>query len=295
MAAIRFRTPDGQKFDSFGLDIEASIVRNAAKRTTRLKALSKRIRNAAGDRYPLGAIIPSPAGMRMHASYWPGFPYQALAKVYDVFVPMGYYTYHGDGYANAYKDTRNNILIIREETRRPTVPIHVIAGIANKSSASETTAFVRGLRENGCIGGSMYDWATTGKSDWDALQDVRFNPRQKPALPAVAGFADPMGYCNQDRTHPKEVFYEAEAQDGDRVLGYRLYDAQADEVHLLVNWQDLGALPAGTGDAWTGAQRVTIPAASLKASGRNVIGFVAEGDYPSWSTWGVRDVTLTAP
>ena len=67
-------------------------------------------------------------------AYWPGFPYAGLAAIYDVFVPMGYYTYHGDGYANAYRDTRDNIRIIREKTGLPSIPIHVIGGDAAKSS-----------------------------------------------------------------------------------------------------------------------------------------------------------------
>ncbi len=161
LAAIRFRSAAGQRFDSFALDIEASVVKDVGLRTSRLLALSRRIRDAVGRAYPLGAITPSPAGMVLHASYWPGFPYEKLAGLYDVFVPMGYYTYHGDGYANAYRDTRDNIRIIREETGRPGMPIHVIAGDAAKSSGTEVTAFVRALREHGALGGSMYDWATT--------------------------------------------------------------------------------------------------------------------------------------
>ena len=295
MAAIRYRSAAGQKFDSFALDIEASIVKNVDLRTSRLRKLSNRVRAAVGRTYPLGAIIPSPAGMAMHASYWPGFPYKTLAGIYDVFVPMGYYTYHGDGYGNAYRDTRENIRLIREKTGRPTEPIHVIAGDAAKSSGSETTAYVRALRENGALGGSMYDWATTHDSSWRALRIVRFNSRQHPALPRTLPYSTPLGYCGTDLLHPKEVFYETTGQNGDRVLSFRLYDVQAGEVRLLVNWQDLGRLAARPGKSWSGVRKVTIPAAALKPGARNVIGFVARGDYPHWQTWGVRDVTLTTP
>ena len=295
IAAIRYRTPDGQAFDSFMLDIEASIVKDVDVRNSRLRALSNRIRAAVGPTYPLGACIPSPAGMAMHASYWPGFPYKTLAGIYDVFVPMGYYTYHGDGYANAYRDTRDNIRIIREQTGRPGIPIHVIAGDGAKSSGSETTAYVRALRENGALGGSMYDWATTSDASWRALGNVRFNPRQTPALPRTLPYAAPLGYCSSDRTHPKEVFYETTGQNGDRVLRFRLYDVQADEVRLVVNWQDAGPLAAGPVKAWSRARTVTIPASLLKPTARNVIGFVARGDFPAWQRWGVRDVTIAAP
>jgi len=295
MAAIRYRTPAGQRFDSFALDIEASIVKDVAERSSRLRALSGRIRAAVGDAYPLGAIIPSPAGMVMHPGYWPGFPYKALADVYDVFVPMGYYTYHGDGYANAYRDTRDNIRIIREQTGRPGVPIHVIAGDGAKSSASETSAYVRALRENGALGGSMYDWATTSDASWRQLRNVRFNPRQRPVLPLALPAVVPLGYFGADRSHPKEVFYETAGQPGDRVLRFRLYDAQADEVRLVVNWKDLGALAAGPVKAWSRVRSVTLPAALLEPGARNVIGFVARGDHPAWRRWGVRDVSLAVP
>jgi hypothetical protein len=295
MAAIRYRTADGQKFDSFALDIEASIVKNVTRRTSRLLRLSRRIRAAVGRSYPLGAIIPSPAGMALHAGYWPGFPYKALAGIYNVFVPMGYYTYHGNGYGNAYRDTRDNILIIRQKTGRSKIPIHVIAGEGAKSSGSETIAYVRALREHGALGGSMYDWATTNDASWRALRNVRVNPRQRPALPRSLPFATPMGFCGADRTHPKEAFYQAGGQQGDRVLRFRLYDVQAAEVRLVVNWKDMGPLAAGRVKAWSDVRAVTIPAAALKPRSRNVIGFVARGDYPAWQTWGVRDVTLSEP
>jgi len=295
MAAIDYRTPDGQKFNSFALDIEASIVKPVSTRSARLTTLSAKIRGAVGGAYPLGGIIPSPAGMRDNATYWPKFPYKTVAKYYDVIVPMGYYTYHGDGYTNAYRDTRDNVRIVRALTGRPTIPIHVIAGLASASSGTETLAYVRALRENGCLGGSMYDWSTTNAADWAALASVRFNPVQRPSLPRDLGYAAPMGNCPGDTTHPKEVFYKAAALSGDRVLHVRLWDVQADEVRLLVNWQDAGALVHGPDHAWSKVRSLAIPATLLNAKGRNVIGFVAAGDAPAWHRWGVRDVTLVKP
>ena len=295
MAAIDYRTPDGQKFDSFALDIEWTKVKPATLRTTRLLALSGKIRAAVGRAYPLGAIIMSPAGMTKSPSIWPGFPYAGLAAVYNVIVPMGYYTYHGDGYANAYKDTRDNVAIIRAQTGQPSIPIHVIAGDAAKSSAAETQAYVRALREAGCIGGSMYDWATTTPASWAALKNVRVNPTQTPAMPLAVGYLPAVGNCPGEHTHPKEVFYETTAQNGARVLKYRLYDAQAGEVRLLVNWKAVATLPAGPKKKWTKLRSLTIPAGDWSATGANAIGFLAKGTYGAWSVWGVRAVTLTAP
>jgi hypothetical protein len=295
MAAIAYRTPDGQRFDSFALDIESSIVKPARTRSVRLKTLSAKLRKAVGERYPLGGIVPSPVGMKINSSYWPGFPYKDVAAVYDVIVPMGYYTYHGDGYAHAYSETLENVRIVREQTGRPSIPIHVIAGIGDKSSRRETTAYVRALRETGCLGGSMYDWATTNEADWRPLANVRFNRVQRPALPRDVGDAASLGNCPADRSHPKEVFYQAAGQDGARVLRFRLWDVQADEVRLLVNWRDAGALARGPRWKWSGVRSIAIPASMLSANGRNVIGFVARGAASHWHRWGVRDVTLVEP
>jgi len=295
MAAIDYRTADGQKFDSFALDIEWTKVKPATLRTQRLLDLSRKIRAAVGGAYPLGAIIMSPAGMTKWKSVWPGFPYAGLAGIYDVFVPMGYYTYHGDGYANAYKDTRDNVAIIRAQTGMPSIPIHVIGGDAAKSSASETLAYVRALRETGCIGGSLYDWATTTPESWAALINVRLNPTQTPAMPLAVGYLPAVGNCPGEHTHPKEVFYQTTGLNGAQVLKYRLYDAQAGEVRLLVNWKAVATLPAGPKKKWTKLRSLTIPAKYWSATGANVIGYVAKGEYGAWTVWGVRAVTLTAP
>src|SRR5438477_7080677 len=95
LAAIRFRSAKGERFDSFALDIEASLVRSVPLRSERLLQLSARLRQAVGRRYPLGAIIPSPVGIRRHPKYWPQFPYRSLAGYYNVFLPLAYATDRG--------------------------------------------------------------------------------------------------------------------------------------------------------------------------------------------------------
>ena len=165
-AAIRLTTPDGQKFDSFALDIESGAVTPQSTRNRSLLALSKRIRDSVGTSYPFGAIIPSPVGLSKKGSYWPDFPYSELAAIYDVFVPMGYYTYHGDGAALAYSDTLGNARILREQKGCSAIPIHLIGGVAEESSAAEVEAFVRGSKEAACIGASLYGWAGTKAAHW---------------------------------------------------------------------------------------------------------------------------------
>ena len=131
---------------------------------------------------PLGAITPSPAGLAMpHGqAWWPDFPYRALYRLYDAFLPMGYYTYHSTTPSGAYWDTRRNIRLLREATDDPEVPIHLIGGAASYSSAAEGRAFARAANRKGVIGASMYDQATMGPEDWNAVRAIRFRKAQLP-------------------------------------------------------------------------------------------------------------------
>jgi hypothetical protein len=172
LAAIRYRTPSGNGFDSFALDIESPTVRMPQARTRRLLSLSDRLRSAAGDAYPLGAIIPSPRAMQRNAAYWPHFPYRQLAERYDVFLPMTYFTWRVSGPAGARSYTTGNIHIIREETGDPSVPIHVIGGIASGASASETAGFVHAVLERGVIGASYYTFPLIRAGDWRSLSKI---------------------------------------------------------------------------------------------------------------------------
>ncbi len=176
LAAIRFRSTTGQRFDSFSLDIEASIVRRVGLRNRRLLNLSAAIRRAVGQSYALGAIIPSPRGMQLNAAYWPGFPYAPLANVYDVFLPMGYFTFHTRTSRGAFDFTIRNVTIVRRSTGDPSVPIHMIGGVSNAASAAQVRSFVQAVRACGVMGASMYDFTTTTASQWSTLTPISRAP-----------------------------------------------------------------------------------------------------------------------
>lgn len=174
LAAIRFRSPDGERFDSFALDIEASLVRSVPLRTTRLLQLSARLRAAVGPRYRLGAIIPSPVGIRRHRAYWPRFPYRQLSRLYDVFLPMAYATdrhVHGIRATRAYDAA--DVAIIRSSTGRPDVPVHLIGGIADRMGPRETAGFMRAVADCAPLGYSLYDFPITSPAAWTALTAPR--------------------------------------------------------------------------------------------------------------------------
>lgn len=169
LAAIRFRSPNGERFDSFALDVEASVVRSVPLRSKRLLRLSARLRRAVGRRYRLGAIIPSPVGIRRHRAYWPGFPYRGLARFYDAFLPMAYSTSRVRGTARTRAYDAADIAIIRERTGRPHVPVHLIGGIARYMGPKETAGFVRAVDDCAPVGYSLYDFSTTRPATWRAL------------------------------------------------------------------------------------------------------------------------------
>lgn len=163
--AIEFRTPTGQAFDSFALDIEAPIVKDIDKRNARLLRLSDRIRKVAGADYPLGAIVPDPVVSR----YWPSFPYKGLVDSYDVFIPMGYFTFRARGFENVRAYTAAAILKIRDLTGDPNVPIHAIGGIAGDTGPKDAAGFVRAVRDHRVLGGSFYDFPITSEREWNSL------------------------------------------------------------------------------------------------------------------------------
>jgi hypothetical protein len=170
LAAIRFRSAKGERFDSFALDIEASLVRAVPLRSKRLLQLSAGLRAAAPRRYPLGAIIPSPVGIRRHPAYWPGFPYRSLARFYDVFLPMAYAT---DAHVRGVRATRTyntaDVAIIRTRTGNPQVPIHLVGGLANAMGPRETTGFMRAVADCSVLGYSLYAFSVTRHATWKAL------------------------------------------------------------------------------------------------------------------------------
>lgn len=173
IAAVRLRTDRGNSFDSFALDIESDVVKREILRTKRLLRLSARLRAEVGGGYSLGAIIPSPRRLRDDVSYWPRFPYRRLAEVFDVFLPMTYFTFQVTGRDGARWYTVGNIDIIRRETGDPSVPIHVIGGIGGDATRAETAGFVDAVHERRVIGGSYYTFPLTSEDDWSKLERLR--------------------------------------------------------------------------------------------------------------------------
>ena len=173
--AIRFRTVDGDGFDSFALDIEARVVRSPWRRTSRLLWLSSVIRRSVGPSYALGAIVPSARRFRLDPGYWPGFPYRVLAESFDVFLPMTYFAYGPKG-ARGRVDTLTDVALIRRGSNDPAVAIHVIGGLASLARPAEVSAFAGTALACGVLGMSLYDFLGTRADQWSMLARIAASP-----------------------------------------------------------------------------------------------------------------------
>jgi hypothetical protein len=166
-AALAFRTGDGQGFDSFALDIEANQVKPVRRRNTALLELSRMIRTSVGHDYALGAIVPDERSTSRGDVLWPGFPYAAAAKYYDVFLPMAYSTLrHTHGSARVYRYTAANVSFVRHATHRP---VHVIGGVTDSMTPAEQAAVARAALDSGAIGTSLYKFPLYDDASWAAL------------------------------------------------------------------------------------------------------------------------------
>jgi hypothetical protein len=295
MAAIAYRSTAGTGVDSFALDIESNVVTDPTVRTARLLTLSQRIRDAVGPGYPFGAITPNAVTLAKPTSFWPDFPYASLTQYYDVFLPMCYSGAVAAGGQAVHDYAANCTRLVRAGTGDPTAGIHQIGGVADDYDAAEIEGFVQAVREYGVLGGSLYDFMTTeDPAAWDLLRTIPVNPRESPPLPMPIGSPDAVGNIPRgDRTHPKEIFYPAPSGPGPLDLTYQGFDLGSGEVTLSVNWQLVTTIGKGPAGGWTGTRTISIADEFLVDDGANIIGFTAAGDYPNWSTWGVRAVSLS--
>lgn len=186
VAAIRFRSRTGQAFDGFALDIEASIVRSVGERNDRLLALARLLRASTPPSYPLGAIIPSPVGMRRHPHYWPHFPYVGLARSFDAFLPMAYFSYYAHSAGAAYSYARDVVLAIRRGTARPDVLIHLIGGSSTDIPGATLAGFARAVSDCAVQGFSLYAFPETDAEDWSVLTTTSLAPAPSSGCSATA-------------------------------------------------------------------------------------------------------------
>lgn len=169
LAMLAFRSPTGGAFDGIALDIESTKVRNVSLRSSRAVALTRQVRQAAGD-VPLAVIPFNPRGLERRPATWPRFPWVQLAASVDAFVPMVYTGGSMKGFDATYGYVTRALRLLRAQTGNPDVQIHVAGGVADRLGPNELAGFVAAVGDDGgTIGVSLYDWMTTSPRAWKAL------------------------------------------------------------------------------------------------------------------------------
>lgn len=153
----------GEQFDGIAIDIEDNAtVPDHDDRSTRLVDFSRRARDIVGDG-ALGAIVLPPVQIEVvNPDFWPGFPYAPLSDLYDVWMPMSYWTFRSQdsGYNDGFTYNEESTRRLRDDLDDEDALVHGIGGIGDLASPEALTDFARSLAETDSIGGSIYDWAT---------------------------------------------------------------------------------------------------------------------------------------
>jgi len=156
-------------------------------RSQRLVELTIGLAAVAGDD-PVGAIVPPPVQTEViNTSFWPGFPWGEIAAVYDVWLPMSYWSFRSDssGYGEGYTYHEESTRRLRANVGDPDALVHGIGGIGGLdgiddppdppeplATVEEIERFVVALEDTGSIGGSIYDWNTLEPAVRDRLAEL---------------------------------------------------------------------------------------------------------------------------
>jgi hypothetical protein len=175
----------GRRFDGLAMDIEWNRDGlGAIERSRRLVNLSDRLRRTVGDD-PLGAIVMPPVITdEINLAFWPGFPWAELAPLYDVWLPMAYWSFRTEEHAEPGFYVSQNIRRLRANLGDPEAMVHAIGGIGAADGSAivdpgeplatidDLAPFVAALVAEGTVGGSIYDWATMGSRSRSLLADL---------------------------------------------------------------------------------------------------------------------------
>jgi len=178
----------GHRFDGIAVDIEwKDDGLEAEERSRRLVQLGRQLRLVV-DRDALGAIVMPPVVTNViNTEFWPEFPWEAIRSTYDVWLPMSYWSFRTNEHADPYFYTHENIRMLRELLEDDSALIHGVGGIGIADGTDlpdpgeplagigDLDAFRAALLDSDVIGGSIYDWATTGAEARSWLAEVSFS------------------------------------------------------------------------------------------------------------------------
>ena len=175
----------GYRFDGVAVDIEWNQDGlEVQERNFRFIALSQLLRAAtAGD--PLGAIVLPPVQTEViNPTFWPDFPWTEIAPLYDVWLPMSYWSFRTEPYGNGYTYNAESVDRLRANLGDPDALVHPIGGIGGQIDAppsgtepylarvDQLEGFARSLVDTQSIGGSIYDWLTLDSDGRAAMRNL---------------------------------------------------------------------------------------------------------------------------
>lgn len=159
--------------DGLAVDIESTEVADVAERNRRLVDLSTRLRAALPEE-TLGAIVVEPVLMEdVNPNFWPGYPWAELAPIYDVWLPMAYWTNRVGPWRSAYDYIATNVARVRERIGQPDALVHAVGGVGDDTTVTDLDAMLAAVAATEPIGASIYDYRTTKPEHWDVLRQFR--------------------------------------------------------------------------------------------------------------------------
>jgi hypothetical protein len=82
---------------------------------------------------------------------------------------MGYFTYRVKTAAGSRAYSAANVALLRERAGDEGLQVHSVGGLAGAATVAEVRAFATAAADQGALGASLYDYATTGPAQWRAL------------------------------------------------------------------------------------------------------------------------------
>ncbi|HEY2813646.1 MAG TPA: hypothetical protein VGJ03_09300 [Acidimicrobiales bacterium] len=162
----------GHRFDGLAVDIEdVDTVADPGDRNRRLVDLSTRLREAVGSEAVGAIVLPPVLTEVVNPARWPDFPWTEVAPLYNVWLPMSYWTFRtvSSGYHDGYTYNDESTRRLRADLGDPNALVHAIGGISDTATATELTDFVKSLYDDHAIGGSIYDWNASPTASRDLM------------------------------------------------------------------------------------------------------------------------------
>jgi hypothetical protein len=174
----------GHQLDGIAIDIEYTDDEpDVDVRNQRLVELSRRLRARSGKE-SIGAIVLPPVQTEViNQRYWPDFPWTEIRSLYDVWMPMSYWTFRTGDYADGYSYNEESTRRLRNNLGQPNAVVHAIGGIGDKATSEQLDGFARSLVETKAVGGSIYDWNSMTPALRDSVSHLFRGDGAAAALP----------------------------------------------------------------------------------------------------------------